>query len=134
MTQIYTDRFGKLHKTKNGITIRDRSGAWFVLVQDDQILFTHPHYAPTVPDLPGGGIDEGENALEAAIRELNEETELVIKNPKIAETYNQFVHFFADDVPEYWNYEQTFFLVREGINELHFHGKIKMFQKALVNG
>ncbi len=126
--RAYIDRYGISHDIDSSIRIRDRSGAWLVCICDDKILFTHPDYAPDVPDLPGGGIDEGETALMAAIRELNEETELTIQSPQIVKQHHQFVHFFAEDVPEYWNYDQTYFLVRNGLEHLVFDGKKKVVE------
>lgn len=37
--------------------------------------------------------------------------------------YKQYVPFYADDLSEYWDYDQTFFLVTDGIDHLFFQGK-----------
>jgi 8-oxo-dGTP pyrophosphatase MutT (NUDIX family) len=40
-------------------------------------------------DLPGGGVDRGENPLKSAIREVKEESGLLIMSPSITTTYLQ---------------------------------------------
>jgi 8-oxo-dGTP pyrophosphatase MutT (NUDIX family) len=38
----------------------------------------HGHHRPNEPDLPGGGVDQGEAELIGAIREIKEETGIVV--------------------------------------------------------
>jgi 8-oxo-dGTP pyrophosphatase MutT (NUDIX family) len=126
MEKIYFDRLGNKHKPKTDTVIRNRKGVWFVFVHDDKILFTQPDYAPLVPELPGGGIDKGETIIEAAYRELYEETELKASSLTVEKTHKQFVHFYAEHDLECWNYDQTFFLVTKGIEHLYFKEKRKV--------
>ena len=122
MGQKFTDRYGESHLPPDTVSIVARQGAWLVCVHRERVLLNHPDYAPDVPDLPGGGIDAGETALEAALRELNEESGLVLKQPSIAATFKQKVNFYADDVPAYWDYDQTFLLMHNGLQNVFFEG------------
>jgi 8-oxo-dGTP pyrophosphatase MutT (NUDIX family) len=80
--------------------------------------------APDVPELPGGGIEDGETLDEAIKREWAEETgiDFNVKGP-----FQRFQHvrgFYADDRNEFWIYDQTFQLY-------HFLDHVKIGQKWL---
>lgn len=120
MKQIYFDRWGKQYIKSTETPIHHRKGVWFILIHNDKILFIHPTHAPLVPDLPGGGIEDGENLYKAACRELYEETELNVSSLKIENEYKQNVQFFAEHDQEYWNYEQSFLLVSQKLEDLYF--------------
>ncbi|MDU8944535.1 NUDIX hydrolase [Ovoidimarina sediminis] len=51
-----------------------RHGAYAVLVRGDDVLLTHQSAPVPEFQLPGGGIDPGESALQALHREVREET------------------------------------------------------------
>ena len=121
--KTYYDRWGKAHISNPQSTFRKRAGAFVILHTKNAILFNFADYAPDVPDLPGGGIDAGETAFQAAIRELSEEAELIAPpDLTIDRTFQQNVHFYAEHEGECWDYDQTFFLVRQGIEPLYFEG------------
>ncbi len=63
-------------------------GACTAVWRDDKVLLVLRKRAPN-PDnwaMPGGGVEVGESLVEAAIREVHEETGLVITNP----VFNRF--------------------------------------------
>ncbi len=62
-------------------------GAIILVVNGDgQMLLLQRHasakFAPRQWGFPGGKIEEGETALEAALRETEEETTLIVKDPQ----------------------------------------------------
>lgn len=62
-----------------------------VLLQDDRILMVRQLYkGEEIWTFPGGGIEEGETPKQAAIREVYEETGLIIETTRlILEFYNE---------------------------------------------
>lgn len=74
-------------------------------------MLTYPSFAPDVPDLPGGGIDAGETPEEAVRREIAEETGMTLAGFTPLETFQQKFLYYADVTDEYWDYDQTFFLI-----------------------
>ena len=55
-----------------------------IVVKDDQILVMHRNkFGQEFLSLVGGGVDYGEDQLQALERELREEASLVIANPKL---------------------------------------------------
>ena len=67
------------------IVIVDKEGKILILKRNASDI----HY-PTLWDIPGGGVDEGENLQEAAERELKEECNLDMKIT--GEPFNKFHH------------------------------------------
>ena len=106
--------------------IKPRRGV-FVLVlaiRDNAIMLTAEACAPDVPELPGGGIEEGETLDEAAKREWAEEVGISFD---VEGPFQQFQHvrgFYADDRNEFWIYDQTFRLY-------HFLDHVRIGQKWL---
>jgi 8-oxo-dGTP diphosphatase len=81
---------------KNGQQYRRRPGVYAILPLNQQILVTYqgaPHHEV---QLPGGGIDPGENPVQALHREVYEETGWRVANPRKLGTFRRFVF-----MPEY---------------------------------
>ena len=65
----------------SGVFLVSRSGLLLLQLRDDKPDITHPGGVCTF----GGGIEPGETPLEAALREIEEETELVLPAHSVAE-------------------------------------------------
>ncbi len=59
---------------KPGIRYKHRPGAYAILERQGHLLLTHQSYPTPEYQLPGGGIDPGEQTLPALHREIEEET------------------------------------------------------------
>lgn len=87
-------RYGEV--PKNGQRYKLRAGAYAILPLDGKLLLTYqgdPHFEI---QLPGGGIDPGENPLNALHREVFEETGWRIAQPRKLGAFRRFTF-----MPEY---------------------------------
>lgn len=69
-----------------------RAGAYAILPRDRELLLTYqgaPHFEF---QLPGGGIDPGESAIQALHREVFEETGWRISTPRKIGAFRRFVY------------------------------------------
>ena len=87
-------RFGEAPET--GRKYIHRPGVYAVLAQGDELLLTYQ--SKPFPDLqlPGGGIDAGEQPLQALHREVLEETGYTIDQPKRLGAFRRYTF-----MPEY---------------------------------
>ncbi|HWX37378.1 MAG TPA: NUDIX hydrolase [Steroidobacteraceae bacterium] len=121
---IFYDRRGNVVIPGAQSIIKPRRGvfALVVAINNDAIMLSAESCAPDVPELPGGGIEQGETLDEATRREWAEEVGIAfdVRGP-----FQRFQHvrgFYADDRDEFWIYDQTFRLY-------HFLGPVKIGQK-----
>lgn len=73
-----------------------RPGVYAVLERDGQVLLTYQSKPHDEFQLPGGGIDRGENPIAALHREVFEETGWRISHPKRLGAFRRFTY-----MPEY---------------------------------
>ena len=85
-TVVASDIAGQLHKL-NVSDLRWRPSAYGIVVKDGNILLSPQNSGY---DLPGGGVELGEMPEEAVIREVFEETGIVVKNPRIIDSASNF--------------------------------------------
>lgn len=81
---------------ERGRSYRLRPGAYVILPLHGQLLLTHQSEPEPEFQLPGGGIDPGESALQALHREVLEETGWRISAPRRLGAHRRFVF-----MPEY---------------------------------
>jgi len=101
-------RFGEA--IVRGQAYRPRPGAYAVLMRAGRVLITHQSEPRPEFQLPGGGIDPGEGALQALHREVFEETGWSIGAARRLGAYRRFTY-----MPEYDRWAEkicTVFLAR----------------------
>jgi len=87
-------RFGEPYLREKPYKVRP--GAYAILVRDGHILLTHQSHPKPEYQLPGGGIDKGEQVLPALHREIFEETGWAASGLRRVAIYKRFTH-----MPEY---------------------------------
>jgi len=78
-------------KDQNGM----KHSAGLVVIQDNKLLLVHPTNSPLwgTYSIPKGGIDKGEESLDAAIRETFEETGITIKKKDIYRSLDGVINY-----------------------------------------
>jgi 8-oxo-dGTP pyrophosphatase MutT (NUDIX family) len=107
---IFYDRRGNVLAPDAHATIKPRRGvfALVVAVSDNAIMLSAEACAPDVPELPGGGIEEGETLDEATRREWAEEVGIAFNVEGPSRQFQHVRGFYADHRNEFWIYDQTF--------------------------
>lgn len=83
-------RYGEA--VKSGQTYRRRPGVYAILLRGDDILLTHQAEPDDEYQLPGGGIDKGEQPIAALHREVMEETGWHIANVRRFGAFRRFCY------------------------------------------
>ena len=83
-------RYGQ--SVRNDVNYRHRPGAYGVILHLDKILLTHQAWPEAELQLPGGGIDTGESAVQALHRECMEETGWKIQIDRRLGAYQRFTY------------------------------------------
>ena len=81
---------------KADIRYKQRRGIYAVLVRNSSVLLTHQMDPQPEYQLPGGGIDPGEDPIPALYREVLEETGWTIGRPTRLGAFRRFTY-----MPEY---------------------------------
>lgn len=125
-SMIFYDRRGSVVTPDAQSIIRPRRGvfALAIAISDDAIMLSAELCAPDVPELPGGGIEDGETLDEAIKREWAEEVGIAFSVNGPFQAFQHVRGFYADDRNEFWIYDQTFRLY-------HFLDRVKIGQKWL---
>ena len=110
----YFDRFGRLCPMGPEDRAQPRKGIFALIVTAEAwCLTTWPAIATPSAELPGGGIEPGETHYDALLREIYEETGVVMDGElKTDKRYVQHVKLYAEDMPAFLDYDQEFRLIR----------------------
>lgn len=119
---MYHDRHGQLFTPAPEDFVRARQGGFAIMILNGCVLVANGPHAPDVPELPGGGIEDGEDALTAALRETEEETGFHITEYEVLQEFSVHRKFYADDINEYWDYDITYYHLELPNDDLYFDG------------
>ena len=82
----------------NGQVYQYRPGVYAILPRNKSVLLTHQEEPKPEIQLPGGGIDAGENPVTALHREVFEETGWKIANPRRLGAFRRFTYMEEYDM------------------------------------
>ena len=121
---IYTDYKGNEASPNKDSIVKYRSGIWAAIIDpENRVLVSRPNFDLHSVELPGGGIDEGEEKEQSLLREIEEETGVVFKHLDIEQTDIRHFKYYARDVNEFWDYDQEHWIVRLKDTSHYFEGQ-----------
>jgi len=128
----YSDRFGRLWIPTANSVVKTRTGVFGITFnQPGKLLLTYPNFDITWPQLPGGGVEKGENYEQALLREYNEEVGN-ITSLQVLLIASQQVNYYADDKKEFWQYAQHYYLVKIERAKFPRYGRWRSPENALA--
>lgn len=83
-------RYGEFVRTD--VLYKHRPGVYGIIIDRDNILLTHQDLPDDEIQLPGGGIDPGEGAVQALHRECREETGWKVSIERRLGAYQRFTY------------------------------------------
>jgi 8-oxo-dGTP pyrophosphatase MutT (NUDIX family) len=116
-TDLYRDRRGNYVPLPAGRSAKARRSGYGIYIRDGKVLVVKPNWID-LWELPGGGLEGDESLGESMIRELSEETGLVVEAYDPEPFYRFHTKFYPDDLDEFFDSVMNFYLVNEAKGEL----------------
>lgn len=123
---VFYDRRGDIVTPTQSSIIRPRRGVFALAVSlpARAVLFATEAKYPDTLELPGGGIEDGEDLELAVRREWQEEASIDFNMEGPFGEFRQVRNFYAHGYDQFWFYDQTFRLY-------HYLGPVEMGKKWL---
>ncbi|MGM0422388.1 MAG: NUDIX domain-containing protein, partial [Pseudomonadota bacterium] len=125
--QHFVDFKGDIISPPADSVITSRTGVFALCICQGAVLLIKEKDYDQRWELPGGGVDPGEDFQTALRREIYEESGLDIPlNIKADQPdYYQKVNFYACDLGEFWNYDQYYFRLADSMLRAHVFEGVK---------
>jgi len=112
MPQFIDTRMRPIEKPAD-VPIHWRVGVYAIIVNDaGEILFVTPHWSPSQLEIPGGGVEEGEEMLAALRREVAEETGLTISLESDEPHFTRELFYYSDFTGKYYHQIMLVYLAK----------------------
>lgn len=121
----YKDRLGNVVQPSENSVFKNRYGAFIICFVGDHMLLSRAPDSNGDWELPGGGIEDGENPKVAVLRELYEETGIYIEDAPIKKIYNHQLYHYAQNTGYFLNYEQDYYILDDPSYSDHIFEGIK---------
>jgi 8-oxo-dGTP pyrophosphatase MutT (NUDIX family) len=116
----FFDRKGRAVTKPADRKVEKRISAYGMFIDSGRLLLISTHVHPGLWELPGGGLEPNESAIQGLKREFLEETGYVIEAVDDKPLARVESRFYAEDVDRFYNSECYFFRVKGAVRQGDF--------------